>query len=380
MLKRNKTAVLELGTGKLTVLTCSIEKDGRYVVTGKGKVPYGGYYGESFLDDTVEVGNCIKRAIKDAESISGEKIKELVVGVPTAFCAHLVRSINYKFGGKKKIGFEEIKKISDMASVVEGSERFTLIESAAVSYRIDDEENTDKCIGKTCSEIRGKFSLIYMNNKFKAFMERALKNAGVKKFCFISECAAESRFVFDELSVIKTPILVDVGMSGTQVCVKTGRGFSVMGYISVGGAHISSDLSEVLGLEFDSAERLKEKINLNLHPNNRDVYMAEEFAVPVDRCNGIVQARLEDFVSGIMKELEKADSYEDDTKMYLSGGGFCYVKGADAYISKLLGLDVISVEEIMSMAVRVEEVGALGLVKEAVRMVLRESEGIYRFE
>lgn len=380
MLKRNRVAVLEIGTGKIILTAIGLDKNGKVSLCGKSRREFSGYYGERFLDDVSVLSEEIKKAAEEVQAVSGEKIKEVFVGAPAAFCAHIIRDMSYRFGGRKKITFDDIKKVSEMASVIEGSERYTLIESAAVSYILGEGGETSNCIGVTASEIRCRFSLIYMDNSFKAFADKALKDCGIKKVTYISECASEARYYFDGEEVGGTPVLLDTGMIGSQYAASYGRGFSVMGYIPVGGAHISGDLSEKLDMEFSSAELLKKRINLNLHPLSKDFYPAEGGDVPVDNCNDIVRKRLDGFSAKLVKELEKGRGYENNTKVYLTGGGFGYIKGADKVLEEGIGLEVRPVGEAFTGKAKAEEGASAGLVKEAARRLIYESEGIYRFE
>ena len=140
-------------------------------------------------------------------------------------------------------------------------------------------------------------------------------------------------------------MLIDVGYFTTSVAVIRGDGILSLGSFSLGGAHITGDLAEALGISFTDAENLKRKVVLSINASDNDIYeIGGDNGVKTlsaSLVNEIVIHRV--FVIGKMVEkcLEMCKYETPDYIPYsLTGGGISYIRGAKDVLSQKLGRNV----------------------------------------
>ena len=65
MLKRNRVAVLEIGTGKIILTAIGLDKHGKVSLCGKSRREFSGHYGGRIRDDVSELEEGGKRGAEE---------------------------------------------------------------------------------------------------------------------------------------------------------------------------------------------------------------------------------------------------------------------------------------------------------------------------
>ena len=166
---------------------------------------------------------------------------------------------------------------------------------------------------------------------------------------YTSSVLAESLYLLEPEVRDRFAIIIDSGYITTSVALVRGDGILSLNAFSVGGGHITGDLSQCLNLKFNEAEKLKRKVVLSLDASEDDFYETivggTITPVPSKMVNEIVESRLDMIAMTINKILHSINiNYPDYIPIYLTGGGLSYLKGAKDYLSKIMGknLEVIA--------------------------------------
>lgn len=338
------TAVMEIGTSKIGVFIGHSSINNSLNLVGSYEQPYGGYYNGEFVEPE-KLSEDICNALAKAEINAGEKIKKLYVGVPSDFSTIITKSFTQSFGEKLKVEDGDIMDIYQYANELKQNENFVLISCSPINFILDDGRKLLNPIGEKTTRISGEISYVYAEKTFISTINIALRQFGISVVEYISAPLACNTYLLSTSKREEQSVIIDCGYISTSVSIIKGDGLQLLNAFSVGGSHITSDLSECLKISYKEAEELKKQIILSVIPKLGDGYEIERQnqAIPISmqEANDIVCERLDMLCSLIKKCLEnvpKNDLYK--MPFYLTGGGICFIKGAKDYLSKAFGVNV----------------------------------------
>ncbi len=338
---KNEIAVLDFGSSKISVYVAEKNVNDFFVIKSIGTCEYAGFMDGEFIEPE-NLENAIKCAINDAELSLPKKIKKLNIGVPTQFCICETREIGINFNTRVKIKQSHIDKLFESDNENSFAESHSVINKSPLYFMLDDGSKILDPIGAYSTKLFVNESVIYAENKFINFLDKKLTNIGIFDYNLYSCDLSEANYLIDASSRQEGAYLVDCGYINTSAVSVLGEGVVNLNCFSIGGGHITSDLSEVLGISFGSAEELKRQINLNIDAIQSDFYVVkvknENKAFSVKKVNDIVLARLDmlaEVLKSVFENFEK--KIKINSSVYLTGGGISYIRGAKEYLSRVVG-------------------------------------------
>ena len=366
----HETAILDFGSSKITVLIGERGVNDTINVKGFGASKYAGFGNGEWVKPE-ELGEAINKAITAAESNSGIKITHLYVGVPGEFTAVDCREVNVALPKRRKINDNDVLALMDAGDDFDQSVS-EVINIQPIYYNLDNDRRVLQPVGVISSKLGGVLSYITAEVRFSGFIRKILADMGIASVEYVSSVLAESLLLFDETERDNTSVLIDVGYFTTSVAVIRGDGILSLGSFSLGGAHITGDLAEALGISFTDAENLKRKVVLSINASDNDIYeIGGDNGVKTlsaSLVNEIVIHRV--FVIGKMVEkcLEMCKYETPDYIPYsLTGGGISYIRGAKDVLSQKLGRNVEMVTPRLPQVNKPDMSSSWGLLDMAIK-------------
>jgi cell division protein FtsA len=346
---KQTAAVLDFGSSKISVLIGERGINNTFQLKGRGESNYAGFMEGEFLDER-DLKTAIGVAITSAVNHSGKKIKKLYVGVPAEFCYSELKEATQTYQNKKRINDNDIYTLFDSVDNYAQSENsHTLINRSPIYFMLDDGRKVVDPNGLTTTKLSAQVSFVLAKNEFITLIDSILEELSIVNVQYTSSVLAESLYLLEPEVRDRYAILIDAGYITTSVALLRGDGILSLNAFSVGGGHITGDLSQVLNLKFAEAEKLKRKVVLSLDASDDDFYETVVEGVitpfPAKMVNEIIEDRLSMVASTINKILHSIRvSYPDYIPIYLTGGGLSYLKGAKDFLSKEIGknLEIIS--------------------------------------
>ncbi len=169
---------------------------------------------------------------------------------------------------------------------------------------------------------------------------------GFESVEYISEPLAECLFVITREGREDLNMVVNVGDLTTNISLIKGDGLASLASYSIGGGHITNDLSEAFDLSLGEADRLKRQIVLSLKGKNTDFYeltgdQGRITKIPLNTANDVASARIEIIASAINQCLQMFSSqYITFLPVYLTGAGVSQIKGGRDTLAKCLGRNI----------------------------------------
>ena len=340
-MSKEYTAVVDFGTQKITVAVGYMSRNGLCVV-GSGETEYGGYMDGEFLE-VDKLGESIQNAIVLAQNNSGIEINSVVVGVPTAFTAVMNKEVVQNYNKKVRVSEKTLESLYETGNDFSKYSSYTLISSDALEFVLDDGVARVDCLGMATTKLKARVGYILADNKFINLITEITKILGLDVERFVSSALAEYKYLINKS--LSTSIIIDCGHLSTSIAFAKGNGLEGIAEFSLGGGFITSDLMKYLKISYDIADALKRKIVLSIKPNETEVYEiksgSEVISMPALIANEIVSYRVEKIAKAIKQCFEKyGEILNNDSKIYLCGGGLSYIKGVKEIFSKLIGCKV----------------------------------------
>lgn len=341
---KKEVAILDFGSSKVTVLIGERGVNGTFNIKGTGEIEYAGYYEGKFLEPE-KVKLAVGLAINNAETTARARITKIYVGVPGEFSTVVCKEVGLNFAKRKKITESDIQELFYEGNTYKHNPTHTVINHSPIYFTLDDSRRIIEPRGSFSTKLGGYVSYVLAENNFLDFVEEMLLDLGIRSTRYISSSLAESLFLFEPEERDRYAILVDCGHISTSVMLVRGDGMLFLNSFSMGGGHITGDLSQCLKITYYQAEGLKRKVVLSLLASDTDFYevAGKDYMIPFSAktTNEIVTERIDLIASFILKCFNRCEyEFPDYIPVYLTGGGLSYIKGARDYVSKRIGRKV----------------------------------------
>ncbi len=337
-------SVLDIGTSKISVFVGAIGVNDMFVVRAKSSISYSGYVNSEWVEKS-ELTRAISLAIFDAEKQLGDKIRNLYIGVPSAFVKIAVDQVNASYSSPRIITNKELSSMYNLSSKYEASGEMFVIDYGPIHFTLDEEERLSDPCGKVAKNIEGVISVIMMRRDIYNTLYSILELLGVKHFEFIASNWAAGMFLLPESIRDECAILLDIGYLDTTFSLLKGDGILYQSSLSMGLASVDERLFTLLKIPFEYAVKARESVNLNLLADDIQAYNISvddiKKLVSAKRVNSIVTSVI-DNIGEEVKYIMNNCTYDfpDYIPVHLTGGGLTSITGAKSQLEKVIGRNV----------------------------------------
>lgn len=337
-----KTFVLDIGSGKLSLLTC-IKPKNKLTILTRDEIEYDGFMDGSFLNEGTLPFSLQKIVNANVKKFK-KNIDKVYVGVPSEFCVCVCKRVTKKYEKTKRINSADIKNLFDGVDDFENSKEYNVLNFSAMQFVLDDGYKTISPIGKKTQTIIMDCSYVLAKKSFCRLLKSALQFCGVSDAEFLSAALGQGLMCIDKNDSLTPIAVVDVGHITTSVAIVKGEGLALLSSFSLGGGHISSDLMQLMQIPFADADAIKRKVLLTIEAEKDEKYSTcvggklVNAVIPIT--NGIVKSRIEN-IAGIIKNILDIDDMFENVKIYLTGNGLVHIRGAKQILSATTAREVI---------------------------------------
>lgn len=364
------TAILDIGSGKMTVLVGERGVNGTILVKGMGVSDYAGFADGQWLDEENTTA-AIGKAVSDAQANAGITITKLYVGIPGEFTSVVCKEAGVVFGKRRRIKDDDLFALMDAGDDFD-EDMYEVINIQPIYYSLDNDRHMLQPVGTASSKLGGALSYVLCEAQTTAYIRSVLRGLGIRSVEFVSSVLAEALLLFTEEKRDNTAVLIDIGYLTTTVSLVRGDGLLTLSSFSMGGGHITGDLATALGLSFADAENLKRKTVLSISAGDNDIYEITGKdgvkTLSAGLVNEIVMHRIFLMGKAIAKCLKLSDyDYPDYIPYSLTGGGVSFIRGAKDLLSQQLGRNVEIVAPALPQVNRPNLSSGWGLLDMAIK-------------
>lgn len=335
---------LDIGSSKICVVIGQVSNDGISIISVTS-IPSSGVQ-KGVIKDINATANCIRKAFNVAEKFVGKKINRIFVGI----------------GGSHIKNFSNIGSSTIVSGMVTENDILTALGAAVdleipqdkeiihivpSDFLIDGRGGIPNPVGMNGDMLEVK-TLIFISDK------TALQN--LIQCCEIAEIKIED-IIFQPLASAEASLsyhqrengvaIIDIGGGTTEILIYGNEMLKHAVTFGIGGNHFTNDLSIVLKIPFNEAERIK--LNDGYIMSDAPDEENEIAVVNIDgnkhfldqnNISEILLARSEELLELIKNEIDRSvDLYGSLTEVMLTGGA-CLLPGFRRLAAEILSIPV----------------------------------------
>ena len=246
-----------MGSSKLVCIIASITNDEIEILGHAYKESKG--ISSSAISDMRLAQKSITSVVSEAERMAGFNIDRLLVGISGS----QLQSVRKEVTTKVASDIVKSSDISNLAAKIRSEFRKQhreIIHLIPLQYRIDDSSPVLNPRYMTGDKLHARFHIVSTSQTTIKNIENCFKRCQLSVSSYIAEPYASALSCLSENEMNLGVMLIDIGGSSTSFSIILEGKVVYVGSSPIGGMHITKDISTVLGINYETAEKVK---NLN---------------------------------------------------------------------------------------------------------------------
>lgn len=341
---------LDIGTTKIVAMVGRRNEYGKVEVLGLGKAKSLGVQ-RGVVSNIVQTIDSIQHAINEAETTSGVKIEEVVVGI----AGQHIRSLQHsdyitRDNPDEVIGDKDIKDLIDNVHKLVMLPGEEIIHVLPQEYKVDGQAEIKEPRGMYGGRLEANFHIVVGQVSAIRNIGRCVKNSDLTVGGITLEPLASADAVLSEEEKEAGVVLVDIGGGTTDVAIFKDGIIRHTAVIPFGGNVITEDIKEGCSIIEKQAEQLKIKFGSAWPGENKENEIVsipglrgrEPKEISLKNLSRIIHARVVEIVEQVHLEI-KNYGYEDRKKKLIAGivltGGGAQLKHIKQLVEYVTGMD-----------------------------------------
>ena len=346
-------AGLDIGTTKICTVIAKANSGTEILdIAGVGTVPSRGV-SKGTVVDLNQAAASIQESIQAASHMAGVRVKKALVGVTGAH----IQAQNLKGGvsisahqneNSATVTQRDIVRAFE-AAIIRLSPDREILHLVPRQFSLDDERGIEAPLGMNASRLEAEIHLVTASSNSLKNVIECTNRAGVEAQALVLEPIATSEAVSTADERKMGVAIIDIGGGTSDISVFCDGALHTSAIVSVGGNHVTRDISIGLRTPFDIAERLKiESGTVASSPGKSDQTLEVLSAGSRSERTGMPKAMLGKIIAPRMSELfemaRDAMHCQDMRKQLPAGiiltGGGALLPGATELAQHVFGLPV----------------------------------------
>ena len=249
-------AGLDIGTTKVCTVVGHGDPSGRITITGIGLVPSRGMR-KGVVIDVTDTISAVRDSVEKARHMAGADFTSVCAGVT----GDHIQSSNLR-GSVTIPGTEPVISAADMervlqAAALEAPRDREIIHSLPRFFTVDGQRGVKRPIGMRGQRLEVETHVVTGTSSFLQNVAQCVEGANLTADALILEPIATAEAVATPAERDLGVALIDIGGGTSDLAVFIEGSIAFSGVITVGGNHVTRDISIGLRTPFEMAERLK---------------------------------------------------------------------------------------------------------------------------
>jgi cell division protein FtsA len=343
-------AALDIGSAKTTAIIAEVEGDlpkhPTLKVLGVGQAKTTGMR-RGVVADIEETTRSIRKAVQDAERMSGAEMQELYVGIAGEHVQAMTSKGIVAVAGDE-INKGDVDRANEVARAQAIPQDRELLHAIPQEYTVDKNTGIRDPIGMSGMRLETEMYLVTIGSSPAINLRKSVERAGYKVRELILEPLASALAVLTEDEKELGTALVEMGAGTTDVAIFHEGKIRHLATVSFGGNNVTNDIVHGLGVTQADAERLKEQFGCAYEPlvdRSQVIQLPSTVAqgdrqIPLDLLAHIIHQRMDEIFNLVQAEISKAGySKKLSGGMVLAGGGAA-MQGSAELASDVFGTGV----------------------------------------
>ena len=303
---------LDIGTHKICTIVGEVRPDDIHVL-GVGIEPSRGMK-KGVVNDVQALIAAIAASAHKAEKSSGYQIRRAFVSVAGSHISSLTSRGMAPVAGSRSVNEDDLDRAMQAARAIAIPHNREVLHVVPRSYTLDGQEGIRHPVGMHAFRLEVDAHIITAASSSLANLEQAAEGAGILVDHFILNPLASAEAVLTTQEQNAGVVIIDIGGGTTDMAIYVDGTVWHTAVISIGGDHVTNDISYLLNAPIELAEDVKIKHG---HANQRAVNELESFLVepfgdgiPQEIARRdlamVVEARIEEMFELVRKEIKRS--------------------------------------------------------------------------
>lgn len=351
-MENNKIAVgLDIGTTKIVAMIGRRNEYGKLEILGIGKAKSLGVK-RGVVNNITQTIQSIQQAAEEAESVSGHKINNVVVGI----AGQHIRSLHHSdYITREKS--EEVIDANDIENLVSQVHKLVMLPGEEIihvlpqEFKVDSQPDIKEPIGMYGGRLEANFHVVVGQVSSIRNVGRCIKSAGLNLSDITLEPLASSSAVLSQEEKEAGVALIDIGGGTTDLAIFKDGIIRHTAVIPFGGNVITEDIKEGCSIIEKQAELLKIKFGSAWPGENKETEIVsipglrgrEPKEITLKNLSKIIHARVQEIIEHVYLEIKNYGHETQKGKLIagivLTGGG-AQLKHLRQLVEYITGMDV----------------------------------------
>lgn len=300
--------------------------------------------------DKDEIALAISKLIEEAEKETDLKINSSYVTVPGKYITIVQNSIVKE--AKDKYAGISVKDVSSgimQAKDVELPEGEVMIDIVTDKFILEDGRIVSDPVGNLSSHFTLNAQVILAEKEYIKQITNIFRKVGLEIDGFVPTTLAERNLMLDNNELTDNIMLLDIGAGNTEIGVFESNGFIYTNTIPLGGKNITSDISLVLNISEEEAEKLKKQYGLAMKSyidNDNEIILntykgdSKTKAIRSSELIEIIEARIEEIFALVNKDIVEQGIKQKINNVVITGQGIANINKSDVAGKVILNIPV----------------------------------------
>src|SRR5690554_2019394 len=341
---------LDIGTTKIVAMIGRKNEYGKMEVLGIGKAKSLGVH-RGVVNNITQTIQSIQQAVQDAETASGMKIKEVVVGI----AGQHIRSLQHsdyitRANGEDVIKEDDIDRLCNQVHKLVMLPGEEILHVLPQDYKVDGQAEIKEPVGMYGGRLEANFHVVVGQVSSIRNVGRCIKSAGLELSAITLEPLASAKAVLSQEEKEAGVALIDIGGGTTDLAIFKDGIIRHTTVIPFGGNVITEDIKEGCSIIEKQAELLKIKFGSAWPGENKDNEIVsipglrgrEPKEISLKNLSKIIHARVIEIIEQAYMEI-KNYGHEEQKKKLIAGivltGGGAQLQHIKQLVEYITGMD-----------------------------------------
>lgn len=269
---------LDIGTTKICTVIGEIASDGVLDIIGEGTVPSDGLRKGVVVNLERTIAS-VRQSIAAAERVAGVEVSHAWIGIAGSHLKALTSHGMAAIRRGQEITQSDIERTIENAKAIPLEANMEVIHVIPQEYVVDGNDGIKDPLGMSGIRLEVDVHVIAGAQGPLQNLKRCARDAGVNVDGVVVQALASGLAVLDDGEQDVTTLLIDIGGGTTDIGVFRRGTLAHSAVIPLGGDHITQDISQILRIPPDEAERVKKRYGVAI-PDLADREVVLEIANP----------------------------------------------------------------------------------------------------
>ena len=340
---------IDIGTSKISTVLGEVNNFGQIETICSTSCKCNGLQKGKIINEE-EVTLCLKKTIEEAEEEAIVKINSAYTTIPGKYVTivqnSIVREVKDKYAG---ISAKDVQTAISQVKDIEIPEGRTIIDIVPDEIILDNGKIIMDPVGSLSSTITINAQIILADRDYVRQLGNIFKKAGLEIDGIIPTTLAERNLILDSNELHDNIMLLDIGAGMTDIGVFEGSKFIYTNTVPLGGDNITNDISIVLNISQEEANKLKKQYGLALKSfidNDNEIILntckgeQKSKAIKSSELIEIIEARIEEIFTIVNKDITNQGIKSRINNVILTGQGISNINKSDVAGKIILNIPV----------------------------------------